>query len=136
MRRSLIVAVFSALLFAAMGQQVETAGRVRQIAPGVFFRQGDRDRRQPANTSWVIFRDYVVVIDANTPWGIREILPEIRKTTDKPIRYVFDTPLPLGSFVGKQRHGGRGSHGGVLAGLCRGVADQGQARVGAESNQR
>ena len=92
MRRSVIVGVFGALLFVALGQQVESpAGRVHQLAPGVFSRQGDRDRRQPANTSWVVFRDYVVVIDANTPWGIREILPEIRKTTDKPIRYVFDT---------------------------------------------
>jgi glyoxylase-like metal-dependent hydrolase (beta-lactamase superfamily II) len=84
--------MFGVLLFVALGQQAERpAGRVRQLAPGVFSRQGDRDRRQPANTSWVVFRDYVVVIDANTPWGIREILPEIRKTTDKPIRYVFDT---------------------------------------------
>jgi len=86
------VGVFGALLFVALAQQAENpAGRVRQLAPGVFSRQGDRDRRQPANTSWVVFRDYVVVIDANTPWGIREILPEIRKTTNKPVRYVFDT---------------------------------------------
>ena len=91
MKRSLIVGAFAALLFVALGQQAQSPAGVRQLAPGVFSRQGDRDRRQPANTSWVIFRDYVVVIDANTPWGIREILPEIRKTTDKPIRYVFDT---------------------------------------------
>jgi glyoxylase-like metal-dependent hydrolase (beta-lactamase superfamily II) len=84
--------VFGILLLVALGQEVQnSAGRVRQLAPGVFSRQGDRDRKQPANTSWVIFRNYVVVIDANTPWGIHEILPEIRKTTDKPIRYVFDT---------------------------------------------
>jgi cyclase len=91
-RRIFIAGLFGLLLLAALGQQVESpANRVRQLASGVFVRQGDRDRRQPANTSWVVFRDYVVVIDANTPWGIREILPEIRKTTDKPIRYVFDT---------------------------------------------
>jgi glyoxylase-like metal-dependent hydrolase (beta-lactamase superfamily II) len=64
---------------------------VHQIAPGVFTRIGDRDARQPANTSWIEFRDFVVVIEANTPWGIRDILPEIRTTTSKPIRYVFDT---------------------------------------------
>lgn len=92
LRRTTIVVMFGALLLAALGQQGEIpAGRVRQLAPGVFFREGDRDRRQPANTGWVIFRNYVVVIDANTPWGIREVLPEIRRTTDKPIRYVFDT---------------------------------------------
>jgi glyoxylase-like metal-dependent hydrolase (beta-lactamase superfamily II) len=84
--------VFGILLLVALGQEAQNAaGKVRQLAPGVYSRQGDRDRKQPANTSWVIFRNYVVVIDANTPWGIREILPEIRKTTDKPIRYVFDT---------------------------------------------
>jgi len=38
-----------------------------------------------------VFQDYVFVIDANFPWGAREILPEITKTTGKPIRYVFDT---------------------------------------------
>ena len=64
---------------------------VHQLAPGVFTRIGDRDARQPANTSWVEFRQFVVVIEANTPWGIRAALPEIRKTTSKPIRYVFDT---------------------------------------------
>ena len=88
----MIAAVFVALLLTAFERGVESqGGPVRQLAPGVFSRQGDRDRRQPANTSWVVFRDYVVVIDANTPWGLREILPEIVKTTNKPIRFVFDT---------------------------------------------
>ena len=72
---------------AARGQ----GGPVRRLAPGVYSRQGDKDARQPANTSWVEFRNFVVVIDANTPWGIRAVLSEIRKTTSKPIRYVFDT---------------------------------------------
>ena len=92
MRRIFVAAAFAALLVAAFERGVESqGGPVRQLAPGVFSRQGDRDRRQPANTSWVVFRDYVVVIDANTPWGLREILPEIAKTTNKPIRFVFDT---------------------------------------------
>ena len=92
MRRTILLGLFAALLFVALGQQSEnTARSVRQLAPGVYVRLGDRDHRQPANTSWVVLRDYVVVIDANTPWALREILPEIRKTTTKPIRYVFDT---------------------------------------------
>src|SRR5215472_1292558 len=35
--------------------------------------------------------DYVVVIDANFPKGAEEVIEAVKKTTDKPIRYVFDT---------------------------------------------
>ena len=91
MRRFLpLVAIL--LLAAAYVQTSHAQIRsVHQIAPGVFTRIGDRDARQPANTSWIEFRNFVVVIEANTPWGLRDILPEIKKTTSKPIRYVFDT---------------------------------------------
>src|SRR2546425_9256834 len=92
MRRAAVLVVFLFLLVVAYEHAAESqGGPVRQLAPGVFSRQGDKDVRQPANTSWVEFRNFVVVIEANTPWGIRAILPEIRKTTSKPIRYVFDT---------------------------------------------
>jgi cyclase len=92
MRRwALFISVVVALA-GAYGRTVETqSGAVRQLAPGVFSRQGDKDAQQPANTSWVEFRDFVVVIEANTPWGLKAALPEIRKTTSKPIRYAFDT---------------------------------------------
>jgi glyoxylase-like metal-dependent hydrolase (beta-lactamase superfamily II) len=83
---------FVALLAVAYTRTTETqTGAVRQLAPGVHSRQGDKDAQQPANTSWVEFRDFVVVIEANTPWGIKAALPEIRKTTSKPIRLAFDT---------------------------------------------
>jgi len=92
MKRS---ALFISVVVALAGAYVRTVesetGAVRQLAPGVFSRQGDKDTQQPANTSWVEFRDFVVVIEANTPWGIKGALPEIRKTTSKPIRYAFDT---------------------------------------------
>lgn len=88
-KRLIGIAAFSCLLFfAARGQQAQD---VRQLAPGVFFWQGDHVLRKPANCTWVIFKDYVLVIDANFPWGAREILPLIKKTTNKPIRFVFDT---------------------------------------------
>jgi cyclase len=91
MRRSLLPLAALVLLGAAYVHTQSQPRSVRQIAPGVFTRFGDKDARQPANTSWIEFRQFVVVIEANTPWGIRAILPEIRKTTSKPIRYVFDT---------------------------------------------
>jgi glyoxylase-like metal-dependent hydrolase (beta-lactamase superfamily II) len=92
MRRFLVPCSILLLLVAARQHTVRgQSGSVRQIAPGVYTRIGDRDSRQPANTSWIEFRHFVVVIEANTPWGIRAALPEIKKTTSKPIRYAFDT---------------------------------------------
>jgi len=79
---------FALLLFFGARAQ---SNRVQQLAPGIYFWQGDRDKREPANCTWVVFKDYVLVIDANFPWGAREILPEIKHTTSKPIRFVFNT---------------------------------------------
>ena len=92
MRRSAAIAVFSLLLFAAF--RFEGRGQsslVRQLAPGVYYRQAEPEKRIIANSGWVVFRDYVVVIDANFPWGARAILADLRQTTDKPIRFIFDT---------------------------------------------
>jgi len=91
-RRGALPVAFLLLFAVAYQRALQSQGAAaQQLAPGVFWRLGDKDIRQPANTSWIEFRDFVVVIEANTPWGIRAILPEIKKTTTKPIRYVFDT---------------------------------------------
>ena len=92
MKRAALALVLLLLMVAAYQRPAVTRPALsEQLAPGVYFRQGDNDIRQPANTSWIEFRDFVVVVDGNTPWGVRAILQEIRKTTSKPIRYVFDT---------------------------------------------
>ena len=64
---------------------------VRELAPGVYFYFGDELQHKSANCLWIVFKDYVLVIDANYPWGALEIIREIRKTTMKPIRFVFNT---------------------------------------------
>jgi cyclase len=92
MKRLVALSLIGVLGAVAYARGAATQVRaVHQLAPGVWMRQGDKDIRQPANTSWVEFADFVVVIDANTPWGIVAALPEIKKTTSKPIRYAFDT---------------------------------------------
>jgi glyoxylase-like metal-dependent hydrolase (beta-lactamase superfamily II) len=70
---------------------------VTEVAPGVFFRYSSISATDPSvpfggsNNVWVVFKDYVVVIDANFPKEASDVLADIRKTTDKPIKYVFDT---------------------------------------------
>jgi cyclase len=64
---------------------------VRELAPGVFYYFGDELQHRSANCLWIVFKDYVLVIDANYPWAAKEIIEEIRKTTAKPVRFVFNT---------------------------------------------
>ena len=55
------MALFTVLLFvAARGQ----GPAVRELAPGVYFWQGDHDLKQPANCTWIVFKDYVLVVNA------------------------------------------------------------------------
>jgi len=66
-------------------------GQVTQLASNVYFHEGDLRGKGHCNNGWVIFDDYVLVIDANFPSGALEIIPKIRALTNKPIRFAFDT---------------------------------------------
>ncbi len=70
--------------FAAVNQ-------VEKLAPDVYFHEGDLDGHGHCNNGWVIFEDYVLVIDGNFPSGAQMILPKIKAITNKPIRFAFDT---------------------------------------------
>ena len=64
---------------------------VKELAPGVYFHEGDLRGKGHCNNGWVIFDDYVLVLDANFPSGAQEIIPKIKAQTSKPIRFAFDT---------------------------------------------
>ncbi len=70
---------------------------VREIAPGVFFRYSAISATDKAvvfggcNNIWVVFKDYVVVFDANFPKEAGDVIAAVKKTTDKPIRFVADS---------------------------------------------
>jgi cyclase len=70
---------------------------VRQIAKGVYFRYSaisatDKNVKfGGSNNIWIVFEDYVLVYDANFPKEAGDVIEAVRKTTDKPIRYVLDS---------------------------------------------
>jgi cyclase len=70
---------------------------VKQVAPGVYFRyssigpDGSNIAFGGSNNIWVVFEDYVAVIDANFPKEAADVIAAVKKTTNKPIRYVLDT---------------------------------------------
>jgi cyclase len=99
-----VAGVFVLVVFAANRPEMDTPtipemsfNDVKEIAPGVFFRYASISATDPSvpfggcNNIWIVFKDYVVVIDANFPKEANDVLADIRKTTDKPIRYVLDT---------------------------------------------
>jgi cyclase len=101
MRRARFLILFVALLaFAFQKQGDSPSAQTRRLAPDVYMRAAEPEKRIIANAGWVVFRDYVLVIDANYPWGARAILDDIRKTTSKPIKFVFDT-----HYHGDHAHG-------------------------------
>src|SRR5436190_17479425 len=70
---------------------------VKELAPGVFFRYSSISATDPnvpfggCNNVWVVLKDYVVVVDANFPKEAADVIADIKKTTNKPIKYVLDT---------------------------------------------
>jgi cyclase len=70
---------------------------VAEIAPGVFFRYSAISATDKnvvfggSNNTWIVFEDYVLVFDANFPKEAGDVIAAVRKTTDKPIRYVLDS---------------------------------------------
>ena len=70
---------------------------VAEVAPGVFFRYASISATDPkipfggCNNIWIVCKDHVVVVDANFPKEAADVIADIRKTTDKPIKYVLDT---------------------------------------------
>lgn len=89
MRASFSSALFVAFAPLALAQEEIP---VSQLAPGVYFLEmPSQPRFIGSNVGWVVFEDYVLVIDAGFAPGARVALEEIRRVTDKPVRFVLDT---------------------------------------------
>jgi len=70
---------------------IAEVNKAEQIAPDVYFHEGDLKGHGHCNNGWIVFEDYVLVVDGNFPSGAQEIIPKIKAITDKPIRFAFDT---------------------------------------------
>ena len=66
-------------------------GTVKQIVPGVWFREGDLKDLGHCNNIIIEMKDYLIVVDANFPSGARLAMEAAKKVSNKPVKYVFDT---------------------------------------------
>ena len=103
--RNLVPAIFvllTALCFlpSAYGSPVRGLYEVQEIQPGVYVLfpedvtdpDGDPQFSRRANAGFVVTGEGSVVVNTmNTPFRARELLYEIRRLTDRPVRYVINT---------------------------------------------
>ena len=89
----LSVAAEAELLVGPVPKGMGAAAKDDLVAPDVYFHEGQVSDSADAvcNNGWIMFEDYVLVIDANFPAGAKLIISKIRALTDKPIRFAFDT---------------------------------------------
>jgi len=92
MKRLCVAATFLALLALAFTITRSDAqpNTLKQIAPGVWFREGDIAAGH-CNNVIVEMKDYLVVVDANFPDGARLAMADAKKVSPKPVKFVFDT---------------------------------------------
>jgi len=88
MRTALLLVV--AWTWATSAPAQDAVGEVQELAPGVFFHQGDIDAGH-CNQGWIEFERFVLVVDGNYPSGAEQVVKKIRERTAKPIRFAFDT---------------------------------------------
>ena len=81
------------LLAGPIPPRMAEAAKADLVAPDIYFHEGQVSDNADAvcNNGWIIFEDYVLVIDANFPAGAKLVISKIRSVTDKPIRFAFDT---------------------------------------------
>lgn len=89
----LTLAAEAELLGGPISAGMAEAAALDQVAPDIYFHEGSLADNVEAvcNNGWIMFEDYVLVIDANFPAGAKLIISKIRSLTDKPIRFAFDT---------------------------------------------
>jgi len=93
MKRGWLAAGFAGLAALALfisGSEAQP-GSVKQIVPGVWFREGEIKDLGHCNNIIIEMSDYLIVVDANFPSGARAALADAKKVSTKPVKYVFDT---------------------------------------------
>ena len=93
------------LLTAPQGEASEARFRVEKVADGVYavLRQEPPSLIFEPNNVFIVNDDDVIVVDTNfTPGTARATLAELRKVTDKPVRYVINTHWHDDHITGNQ----------------------------------
>src|SRR5215469_15934435 len=87
-KRTALMFLLQAVVFASTA--LAEFAPPRQVAPGVWFLEGDPGQGY-ANTVVIEMRTYLIVVDGSYPGRVRELLTEVPRLAPKPIKYAFMT---------------------------------------------
>ncbi|MBI4165389.1 MAG: MBL fold metallo-hydrolase [Acidobacteria bacterium] len=100
-----------ALLPSASASPARGLYEVREIKRGVYVlfpedvvdTDGDPQFNRRTNAGFIVTPEGAAVVDTmNTPFRARDLLYEIRRLTDQPVRYVIDTDAHADVFLGNE----------------------------------
>ena len=104
-----IAASTAAFLLMWCALSVAQVGQPKQLATGVFFREGDL-KKGHCNLGWVVFNDYAIIIDAGFPEAATEALGQAKAAAgNKPLRFVFNTTSSEDHAFGNEGWGAQGA---------------------------
>lgn len=107
--RVIASSTFVIMMFWAATRGAAQVGQPRQLATGVFFREGDV-KKGHCNLGWVVFNDYVLIIDANFPEAATEALNQAKAAAgNKPLRFLFNTTSSEDHAFGNDVWGAQGA---------------------------
>jgi len=84
-------AIAGAFLLSPLSPVRAAVNEVTNLAPGIYFHEGDLKAYGHCNNGWIVFDDFILVIDGNFPSGAKAVIPKIQASSDRPIRFAFDT---------------------------------------------
>lgn len=92
-RFQIVSAIFAASIIASLAPPAAAQMEIKQVAPGVYAAlQPFANRFNDSNSTIIIGEDSVIVVDSQTTLtATRGVIEQIRKLTDKPVRYVINT---------------------------------------------
>jgi glyoxylase-like metal-dependent hydrolase (beta-lactamase superfamily II) len=104
MKRSLYLA--SLLLFSAIATSAaDDLFDIKPIADGVYAAIAKPAYKVNCNAAIILFDDSVLVVDTHSkPSAARALIEQIKKLTDKPVRYVVNTHFHWDHYQGNQAY--------------------------------
>src|SRR5437879_10587886 len=97
--------LFSLLLLPATRLAADDLFDIKPVADGVYAAIAKPAYKVNCNAAIILFDDAVLVVDTHSkPSAARALIEQIKKLTDKPVRYVVNTHFHWDHYQGNQAY--------------------------------